>query len=121
MRVNIDDVDFDDGVHYVYDGQLFNGEVVETDHDGNVIELVPVVDGRANGVERSWYADGTLSGEITVVNGNATGTSRRWHPNGQLAEERDFDARGSLVEIRRWDEDGTPVPREPRTVARPSR
>jgi antitoxin component YwqK of YwqJK toxin-antitoxin module len=119
MRIDIDDVDFDDGVHYRYNGELVTGEVVETDRDGNLIELTPVVDGRPNGVERAWYADGTLRVETTVVNGNATGTSRKWHPNGRLAEERDFDRSGGLVAIRLWDEDGTPVERAPGRAARP--
>jgi antitoxin component YwqK of YwqJK toxin-antitoxin module len=121
VRINIDDVDFDDGVNYLHDGLPMTGEVVETDHDGNVIELTPVVNGRANGVELSWYSDGTLHIETTVVDGRATGTSRRWHRNGQLAEERDFDPRGALVAIRLWDEDGTPVPREPGRATRPDR
>jgi hypothetical protein len=121
LRVDFDDVDFDDGVTYIYDGRPLTGEVVETDHDGNVIELTPVVDGRANGVDRTWYSDGTLRIETTVVDGRATGTSRMWHPNGRLAEERDFNQRGDLVAIRWWDEDGNPVEREPGRAAGPDR
>lgn len=117
MRIDIDDVDFDDGVNYRYNGQLLTGEVVETDRDGNVIELTPVVDGRPNGVERAWYPDGTRRVETTVADGAATGISRQWHPNGQLAEERDFDERGDLVAIRLWDENGTPVERPPGRAA----
>jgi antitoxin component YwqK of YwqJK toxin-antitoxin module len=111
MRINLDDTSFGDDEDEVYrhNGEPITGEVIETDRDGNVIGLTPVVDGVANGVERVWYSDGTLQEEIPVANGVATGTSRRWHPNGRLAEERDFNARGELVSIREWDEHGTPV------------
>jgi antitoxin component YwqK of YwqJK toxin-antitoxin module len=119
MRINLDDTSYGDDEEeiYRYNGELITGDVVETDRDGNVIGLTPVVNGRANGVERAWYSDGTLRLEIPVVNGNATGTSRQWHPNGQLAEERDFDGRGDLVAIRLWAEDGTPLEREPGRAA----
>jgi antitoxin component YwqK of YwqJK toxin-antitoxin module len=117
VRINIDDADFDDGVFYRYNGELVTGEIVETDRQGNVVNLTPVTDGRPNGVERAWYSDGTLRIETTVVDGEATGTSRQWHPNGRLAEERDFDDRGRLVAIRQWDENGTPIERKPGRAA----
>lgn len=110
MRINIDDTTLDDDAsHFLYDGEPFTGELVETDPAGSVIALTPVVDGRRHGLEQAWYRDGTLRSETTVVGGVAMGTSKEWHPNGRLAEERDFDDRGDLVAVRRWSEDGSPV------------
>lgn len=39
MRINIDDTDMDDNLSYTYNGELFTGEVVETNPAGDVIEL----------------------------------------------------------------------------------
>ena len=109
MRVNIDDTDMDKAQRFTYDGELFTGEVVETDRDGNVIGLTTVRDGIPHGPDLGWYPDGTLEGRTTVVDGMVVGVSSHWHPNGRLAEEREFDDRGQLVDVRRWREDGTPI------------
>ena len=118
MRVDIDDTSFDDGFTYMYEGEPVTGEIVETDPDGNVVTVIPVVDGVPNGTERAWYPDGTLRLEIPMVNGAVRGTSRQWHPDGRLAQECDFDDRGDLVAIREWTEDGTPVERPPGRAGR---
>jgi antitoxin component YwqK of YwqJK toxin-antitoxin module len=110
MRINIDDTDLDDAGSYLHDGELFTGELVETDREGNVLALTPVVKGRVHGIERTWHRDGALETETSVVNGVAVGASRQWHPNGQLAEEREFTDRGNLVAVRRWSEGGTALP-----------
>jgi antitoxin component YwqK of YwqJK toxin-antitoxin module len=109
MRVDIDDTEQEDGFTYTYRGETFTGEVVELDADGTVVELIEVVNGVPHGIERAWYPDRTLRLETRIVAGWAVGTSRYWHPNGTLAEERDFDDRGNLVAIRRWDQSGQPV------------
>lgn len=113
MRVNIDDTDQDDALRYVYNGELFTGEVVEMDKAGNVVGLTTVREGIPHGPDLGWYPDGRLEGETQVVDGRVVGTSRHWHPNGQLSEERDFDHRGHLVAVRRWNADGAPVPEDP--------
>jgi antitoxin component YwqK of YwqJK toxin-antitoxin module len=109
MRVNIDDTSQEDEFTYTYRGEVFTGEVVDVDDAGNVLWMTPVIDGVANGTERSWYPDGTLKAEIPRVGGRAIGTSRRWHTNGRLAEEREIDEYGVPVAVRKWDEHGKPI------------
>jgi antitoxin component YwqK of YwqJK toxin-antitoxin module len=110
MRVNIDDLDFDDDLQYFYKGELFTGEAVETAPTGEVIALTTFRNGIEHGPQQGWYRDGSIKSELTVVDGLAVGTAREWHPNGQLAEESEFNGRGEMVSVRRWNEDGSPAP-----------
>lgn len=110
MRINIDETDIGDDLAYRYKGELFTGEVVETDPHGRIISLLTLTDGRGNGPELSWFSNGQLKTETTLRDGRPVGASREWHANGALADERVFDERGFLVEYRRWNEDGSPAP-----------
>lgn len=110
MRINIDELDIGDDLAYYYEGELFTGEVVETDQNGHIIAFLTLVDGRGNGPEWLWFSDGRLKTETMVRDGRAVGVSREWHPNGQLAQESEFDAQGQMMSIRRWNEDGSPAP-----------
>lgn len=106
MRINIDGTDLDDSLRYVYDGNLFTGELVELDQNGVVIALKTVVEGIVHGKEQSWYPDGTLEMDTDVVDSIAVGVSRHWHSNGQLSEEREFNEAGDLIGHRQWSENG---------------
>lgn len=108
-RVNLEDTEIDDSLAYLVDGHLFTGEVVETALNGQIIELITVVNGEIDGPARAWYTDGSLKLEYTVVHGRPVGVSRRWHPNGRLAEEREFDEKGRFAGQRSWTEDGEEV------------
>lgn len=110
MRVNIDDLDFDDDLQYFYKGEPFTGEAVETAPTGEVIALTTFRNGIEHGPQRGWYRDGSKKSEVTVVNRRAVGTAWEWHLNGQLAEESEFNDRGEMVHVRRWHEDGSPAP-----------
>jgi antitoxin component YwqK of YwqJK toxin-antitoxin module len=110
MRVNIDDTTLDeDGTHYLYQGELFTGELVETLANGTIVTLKRVRNGQQDGVDQQWYPDGTPRSESTIVSGSAVGLSRQWHPNGQLAEEAELDHSGDVIWQRCWAEDGTPI------------
>ena len=117
MRVNIDNLDFNDDLQYFYDGEPFTGETVETAPTGEVIALTTFRDGIEHGPQRGWYRDGSKKSEVTAVNGLAVGTAREWHPNGQLAEESEFNDRGEMVRVQRWHEDGSPAPVQQRARA----
>jgi antitoxin component YwqK of YwqJK toxin-antitoxin module len=106
MRVNFDDTDMDDGLRTTYQGEWFTGEVVETDHAGNVTSLATYVNGREDGLSQEWYADGTLHHRGTVKRGIAVGTQSEWHPNGQLAKQLEFDDHGRQLSRRLWDPAG---------------
>lgn len=110
MRINIDDTDIDDSLHYLYQGEPFTGEVVETNQAGQILNLITLSGGRGHGLELSWHPNGQLKTETTLEDGRAVGISRAWHPNGQLADEREFDDDGDLVSVIRWNEDGSPAP-----------
>lgn len=117
MRINIDDADIGDDLAYRYRGELFTGEVVETDQDGKVVNLLTLVDGRGNGPELSWFPSGQLKTETMLQDGKPVGTSRSWHPNGVLADERVFDDRGFVVGSRNWNDDGSEAPVQRRSAS----
>lgn len=108
-RVHIDDTSRDDEFTYTHLGEPFTGEIVDIDAAGNLLWMTTVVDGVAQGTERSWYPDGTLKSATPLVGGRALGVARRWHPGGRLAEEREIDEYGELAAVRKWDEDGRPI------------
>lgn len=118
MRINIDETDVGDDLAYRYKGELFTGEIVETDPQGNVVNLLTLVDGRGNGPEVSWFSNGQMKTETMLRDGNPIGTSRAWYANGVLADERIFDERGFLVETHRWNEDGSEAPVQRRASPR---
>lgn len=105
-RIPFDEVDPTDSLEYVVDGQPYTGEVIETGPDGEMRELITVVDGLPQGPSRSWYADGTLKSEEMAFRGRPVGTAREWHPNGALASESRFDSNGMRLDMRVWDGDG---------------
>ena len=118
MRVDLDapGVDVNIGQRYTYRGQPFTGELYETDGSGQWMTLSGVRDGIPDGPHREWFPDGMPRAEILVVDGRARGTSRNWHDSP--AVEREFDDNGSLMVVRRWAEDGSPLPPSSRSAAR---
>ena len=97
MRVNIDDTDFDDGLRYFYKGEPLTGEAVETDPDGNMIEITTF----RNGVEegRSWHGTRTAHANTRAccrmgipsawcASGTATASSRKSESSIRTAECR---------------------------------
>jgi hypothetical protein len=77
MRVHIDDTSQEDQLTWLCEDEPFTGEIADYDYDGdgNLIDLMTVVDGVQQGVERSWYGDGALRLEIPIVGGRAVGRS----------------------------------------------
>lgn len=110
MRINIDDTDLDSDMRYLYQGEPFTGEAVETVSGGRVIAVTTYRNGREHGPSWEWYPDGQMKFEGETRDGRAIGVNRRWHRNGQLAEEHIFDTQGRLVSVRRWDDNGMPQP-----------
>lgn len=107
MRVNIDDTDFDDSLRYFYQGEPLTGEAVETDLDGNVIELTTFRNGVEEGPQLAWYSDGSPKYESRLSNGNPVGVVRKWYRSGQLQEEREFDQHSKMLGVRQWNDDGS--------------
>lgn len=105
-RVNFDELDSDDSLEYVLDGEPFTGEVVETGRAGRLLSLITVVRGEPDGPTSIWYPDGTKKVHETIKEGCPVGVTRSWHANGVVAQERTFDERGQLVGTRSWNEAG---------------
>lgn len=120
MRINIDDTEFGYDLAYYYQDELFTGEIVETDRNGNVVGLKTLIDGRGHGPERIWFPSGQLKLEMMHKEGNPIGVSRSWYASGQIAEERVFDDRGFVIDSRRWHEDGSVAPVQHRAIDRES-
>jgi antitoxin component YwqK of YwqJK toxin-antitoxin module len=115
QRVNFDDTDMDASQRVLYQGELFTGEVVETDEDGVVIRVNTYRDGSEDGPQREWFNDGMLRSEYHATGGLPTGESRDWHENGQLSRRQEFDQYGHLRVREQWDENGVPKGRPTNT------
>lgn len=98
----LDDVEWDDSMVLLHNGEPVTGEVVETTVDGVVLSSDQYVDGVPDGATREWWADGRLKAEGTVRRGRLVGTYREWHEDGELAVQKEFDANGLLVAEQRW-------------------
>jgi len=87
MRVNIDDTHFDDVLGCFYKGNPLTGETVETDADGNFIELTTFWNGIEEGPQLAGYSDGSRKYESILSNGHLVGVARKWYRNDQLQED----------------------------------
>jgi antitoxin component YwqK of YwqJK toxin-antitoxin module len=103
---NFDELESDDSLDYVLDGQLFTGEVVETDNAGRLPSLITVVRGEPDGPTSIWFPDGTKKLQETIKEGRPVGITRTWHANGVLAQEEVFDEQGHRVSTTNWDDTG---------------
>jgi deoxyribonuclease V len=114
--VDMDDEDFefDSNQQPRYQGELLTGELVEHDPAGTLRYSCGYRNGRPEGEQRSWYADGTLASESFLARTGPVGVAKEYHPNGALAEERYFE-QGAWVETRRWAENGDFVVKPPST------
>ncbi|MDT0304781.1 toxin-antitoxin system YwqK family antitoxin [Streptomonospora wellingtoniae] len=108
-RVEDTDIEYDDGIAFLND-DVYTGEVVELDSDGNVIGLITYKRGHEHGPWLEWYSSGArkVEGQVDIGKG-AVGTWRHWHENGRLAQERRFDDRGRALSNRTWDAEGNLV------------
>lgn len=106
IDTRLDDVEWDDAMTLLHNGEPVTGDVVETTVDGFVLSSDHYVDGVLDGPTREWWAGGALRAEGTAHEGKLVGTYREWHDNGNLALEREFDRHGTVVAERRFDEHG---------------
>jgi antitoxin component YwqK of YwqJK toxin-antitoxin module len=109
IDTRVDDVEWDDAMTLLHNGEPVTGDVVETTVDGFLLSSDHYVDGVLDGTTREWWAGGPLKSEGTARRGRLVGTYREWHDNGALALEKDFDTDGLVVAERRFDENGQPV------------
>jgi antitoxin component YwqK of YwqJK toxin-antitoxin module len=106
VRINVDDLDWDEHQRAVTDDGPITGEVVEYDEAGHLLALIHYKDGFKSGLEKSYYPDGSIEFEGEWDWGHGVGVHRRWYPTGQLKAERIYNERG-LLAVHRYAEDGT--------------
>lgn len=111
LRVNEEDeelVNLDDyEPFYEYKGKLFTGIIYEETSEGQVIEEQTFLNGKLDGVSRSWYNDGELISEQYFKEGKAHGWYHSWHNHSKnkLADSILFEE-GESVQYQKWAEDG---------------
>ncbi|CAO5258491.1 MORN variant repeat protein [Frankia sp. AgKG'84/4] len=104
--VSIDDIDYTDDLFVVYEGKLFTGRVIDRYKDGQICKIDTYRKGRPNGLERSYFPDGSIESEHWHEDGGWHGTGRTWFPDGKLESETLYN-HGEVVHEKRWSEDGT--------------
>ncbi|PPK63300.1 hypothetical protein CLV40_12913 [Actinokineospora auranticolor] len=109
MRVEFDDVDTEDDLHVVYQGEPFTGEVVERAPNGQIVALTTYFNGMEDGPSAEWYPSGEPKAAGAVRYGTAVGVHEFWHRDGGLAGRDEFDDSGRLLRRLRWAVDGTVV------------
>lgn len=108
IDTRLDDVEWDDTMTLLHNGEPVTGEVVETTVDGFLLSSDHYVAGILEGPTREWWTGGPLKSEGTARGGRLVGSYREWHDNGNLALEKEFDQHGLVVSERRFDEHGAP-------------
>lgn len=106
IRVDFDEVSWDDDSRVVHNGVWFTGEVVEKTRSGEIVAVTSYWNGVEDGQSTEWYPSGQLKARGVARYGQAVGAHQVWHPNGQLATEAVFDDEGHQLSRRAWDEAG---------------
>lgn len=106
LRVDEDELDWDEDNLPSYRGEPFTGEAAEQGPDGRLMSLTTYVDSLPDGPFRVWTKDGVLIIEGQSHRGNPVGTQREWYDNGVPKAEREYDDEGGLRRLKRWAENG---------------
>ncbi len=94
--------------YFKKDSSLFTGVIFNCRKNGLLSLTGQVIDGRAEGVHRSWFKNGQISMETNYKEGKENGLNRVWYENGQLEYEGNYkDDR--LISEQCWDEDGKEI------------
>lgn len=105
--INIDDLDWDDYVHYL-DDKPFNGTGFELFPNGNLRTETEFAYGMENGESKEWYENGQLMDEDNYKLGTKHGTSKNWFENGKIKREAEYEL-GILTKETVWDENGEKI------------
>ena len=65
-------------------GDLFTGELINYDTNGDIVDRTHYVSGHRDGLSRSWFKNGVLGFEAMYVDGRKNGLIRSWWENGNL-------------------------------------
>ena len=105
LRVLFDNLDFDVNQFAFWEGKPFTGIAYDLMPDGHVWSELEYVDGREEGIGRTWYPSRQVKHDITYRHGGRHGPEREWFENGKLKSETIFEHTIN-VKKRVWDEQG---------------
>ncbi len=69
---------------WIYNNEVFNGQVVEVENDGSVVYRLPIINGKEQGLAIGFYNTGEKLVERKFINGEKQGVFKQWWPNGNL-------------------------------------
>ena len=103
----VSDLVYRDGLYYNKDNEApLAGKFEAKYDDGSAMSESHYVDGKKDGVEKSWDPDGTLRLEAHYKNGKRHGVTSNWHPNGQKMSETHY-ANGKIHGVSKtWHNNG---------------
>lgn len=105
LRINDEELEFDEYNICRYQGNLFSGVGFELYPDKSILSETTYVGGFQDGLERFWDNCGRLRGEGTRYQGGVHGVWRGWHESGRLHTETLCEF-GLIISEMEWDEDG---------------
>ena len=105
LRVLGDDLDFDGNQFAFWEGKPFTGVAYDLMPDGQVWSEIEYIDGKEEGIARTWYPSRQVKHDITYRHGGRHGPEREWFENGNLKRETIFEHTITVKE-RVWDEQG---------------
>ena len=100
LRVEEDDLDYDDNLFRLWQDSKFTGTGVARYRSGAIKREVEYRDGVREGVARSWHENGQLHYICMISKGSPHGTKTEWHLDGRLKAIEKFE-HGIVVEARR--------------------
>ncbi len=97
-RVDVSELEEQDGVAFVSPGEPYSGEAVAYHASGALRLQKKLVNGRTDGVLAEWYENGEKKVEEQWKDGKRHGACTYWYQNGQVEREEKFDM-GSPVGV----------------------
>ena len=96
IKVEWDDLEFigfDGGGSEIfnYNGQPFNGMLLDKDCNNIVRSEEEFINGYKDGVQRYFYQTGSLQEEFSLLNNSLHGLFKQWDENGNLTSQTNWD------------------------------
>lgn len=105
LRINYEDLDYDDEGTYRYKGTPFTGIAFDLFPEGKVSCEWIMIDGHEEGIRREWYPSGVVLGEYSYSANAPHGLQLEWYPDGKIKRESICEF-GIEVKAREWDPSG---------------
>lgn len=68
--------------NWFYKGRIFSGYMIQQEKDGRIVYMLPIKNGKENGVATGIYSSGEKLVENTFTDGKREGVFKQWWPNG---------------------------------------